>query len=400
MAPFYVNMVLMKLKVGLDILLEEKTNLLKGLRVGLVAHQPSVSESLEHAVTLLHRHPDINLTTVFGPQHGIWGETQDNMIEWESYQDPKTGLPFYSLYGETRKPKPEMLGDVDVMVIDLQDVGARYYTYIYTMALTMEACAEQGKQVIVLDRPNPINGTDIEGPVLDPEFKSFVGLYPIPVRHGMTSGELALFFNTECGINCDLTVIPMQNWNRNEYFDETGFPWVIPSPNMPALTTAVVYPGMCLFEATNVSEARGTTLPFELTGAPWIKDPHAFAERLHEFNLPGVTFRPLFFIPTFHKNKDELIGGVQAHVNDRGIFKPFITGVAMVSAYREAGGPAFEWNPPPYEYEYTLKPFDILSGGDRIRRQIEKNISLTEIEKTWQPALEEFRNTREEYLLY
>lgn len=390
----------MKTEVGLEVLLSEQIELLRGRRVGLVAHQPSVSSSLEHAVTLFHRHPEVQLTTVFGPQHGIWGETQDNMIEWESYRDPRTGLPFYSLYGKTRKPSPEMLENIDVAVIDLQDVGARYYTYIYTMALTMEACAALGKEVIVLDRPNPINGVDIEGPVLDPAFRSFVGLYPIPVRHGMTCGELALYFNRESGINCDLKVVPMKNWNREYCFEETGFPWVIPSPNMPSAATARVYPGMCLFEATNVSEARGTTLPFEITGAPWISDPHDFAGKLNRLSLPGVTFRPLFFIPTFHKWKDRLIGGVQAHVTDRRLFKPFLTGLALVSAYRDAGEREFKWNPPPYEYEYNLLPFDILAGTDRIRIQIEKNIEPGEIEDSWQPELETFKKTREGYLIY
>ena len=390
----------MKIKVGLEVLLEKKMELLKGARIGLVGHQPSVNSALEHAVNLLNNHPSVQLTTVFGPQHGIWGETQDNMIEWNSYRDPRTGLPFFSLYGETRKPTGEMLKNVDAVVIDLQDVGARYYTYIYTMALTMEACAELGKEVFVLDRPNPIDGIHIEGPMLDPSFKSFVGLYPLPIRPGMTIGELALYFNQECGINCDLTVVQMENWNREMYFEDTGFPWVIPSPNMPAITTAAVYPGMCLFEATNVSEARGTTLPFELTGAPWVKDPHQFSERMGEFSLPGVTFRPLYFTPTFHKWKDKLIGGVQTHVTDRNLFKPFLTGLALVAAYRETGGLDFKWKDPPYEYEYDLLPFDILAGSDRTRLQVESGVSLAEIENSWKPGLEEFRKIRQGYLLY
>lgn len=390
----------MKTKVGLEVLLEGKIDLLKGRRTGLVVHQPSVSSSLDHSVTLLHSHPSVRLTAVFGPQHGIWGETQDNMIEWNSYQDPRTGLPFYSLYGETRKPTTEMLEKTDTIVIDLQDVGSRYYTYIYTMALTMEACAEQGKEVIVLDRPNPINGVDIEGPLLEPAFKSFVGLYPLPVRHGMTCGELALYFNQECGINCDLSVVPMENWDRELYFEDTGFPWIIPSPNMPAVTTAAVYPGMCLFEATNVSEARGTTLPFEITGAPWIRDPHLFAERMQEFSLPGVTFRPLFFMPTFHKWKDHLIGGIQTHVTDRNLFKPFLTGLALIAAYREVGGPEFKWNPPPYEYEHKLLPFDILAGSDQIRLKVENSVTLADIENSWKSGLDGFRKTRQGYLLY
>ncbi len=390
----------MKIKVGLEVLLEKKMDLLKGRRIGLVVHQPSVNSVLEHAVNLLNNHPSVQLTTVFGPQHGIWGETQDNMIEWNSYRDPKTGLPFHSLYGETRKPTPEMLKEVDTIVIDLQDVGARYYTYIYTMALAMEACAELGKKVIVLDRPNPIDGIHIEGPMLDPAFKSFVGLYPLPVRHGMTVGELALYFNQEYRINCDLAVVSMENWDRDMFFEETGFPWVIPSPNMPAVTTAAVYPGMCLFEATNVSEARGTTLPFELTGAPWVKDPHQFSERMGRFSLPGVTFRPLFFTPTFHKWKNQLIGGVQTHVTDRKVFKPFLTGLALVASYREAGGMDFKWKDPPYEYEYHLLPFDILAGSDRTRLQVESGVSLAEIENSWKPGLEEFKKIRKGYLLY
>lgn len=390
----------MRIKVGLEVLLKEKIELLKNKRVGLVAHQPSVTSSLDHAVDLLNAHPDVNLTAVFGPQHGIWGETQDNMIEWESYRDPRTGLPFFSLYGETRKPAPEMLSQVDMLVIDLQDIGSRYYTYIYTMALAMEASADLGKEVLILDRPNPINGTDIEGPILDPDFKSFVGLYPIPVRHGMTIGELALMFNQEEKIGCDLQVVSMQGWNRKNFFDETNFPWVIPSPNMPSVNTATVYPGMCLFEASNVSEARGTTLPFEISGAPWIKDPHAFSDRMKQFGLPGVIFRPLYFIPTFHKWKDRLIGGVQIHVTDRHAFKPFFTGLALLSAYRQAGEQDFKWNPPPYEYEYRLLPFDILAGSDQVRLAIDKGTPLETIEKSWDDGLKDFKKKRENYLLY
>lgn len=390
----------MKIKVGLEVLIEKKIDILKNHRVGLLAHQPSVTSGMDHAVSILHSSPEVELTTVFGPQHGIWGETQDNMIEWESYRDSRTGLPFYSLYGEVRKPSPEMLENVDIMVVDLQDVGSRYYTYIYTMALTMEACAELGKKVIVLDRPNPVNGSDTEGPVLDPQFKSFVGLYPIPVRHGMTCGELALYFNQECGIGSELEVVAMENWNRESYFEDTGFPWVIPSPNMPSPLTAMVYPGMCLFEATNVSEARGTTLPFELSGAPWIEDPHAFTAHLETYSLPGLIFRPLFFIPTFHKWKDQLVGGVQIHVTDRRSFKPFLTGLAMISAYRKFGKGRFQWNPPPYEYEYELLPFDILAGTGLVRKQLEEGMPLSEIENAWQPGLAEFRKKRKSCLLY
>lgn len=389
----------MKVRTGLELLLSERIELLAGKRVGLVSHPASVDSTLEHAANLMFRHPEIQLTTIFGPQHGARGETQDNMIEWEGYTDSVTGLPVHSLYGTTRKPTPEMLSNVDVLVIDLQDVGARYYTFIYTMALAMEACGELGKGVIVVDRPNPIGGQAVEGNVLNPAFQSFVGLHPLAIRHGLTTGELARYFQRECGIACDLEVISMKGWKRAEYFEETGLPWVFPSPNVPRVETAVVYPGLCLLEGTNVSEGRGTTLPFELSGAPWIR-PEELVERLDDLCLPGVRFRPLHFQPTFHKWAQQLIGGVQIFVTDRSVYRPFLTGIALVKLYRELGGDRFKWNDPPYEYEYTLLPFDILCGTDLVRRQLEDGSSLAEIQAAWQSDLERFREKRQRYLLY
>lgn len=386
-------------KTGLEVLLERHLDLLRDRRVGLIAHPASVDSRLEHIADLFGRHPEIRLTTLLGPQHGARGETQDNMIEWEDYRDPVTGLPVYSLYGKVRKPTAPMLAEVDTLVFDLQDVGARYYTFIYTMALAMQACAEQDKDFVVLDRPNPINGVDLEGPVLDPEFASFVGLYPLAIRHGMTVGELAQYFNQRFQIGCRLTVIPMEGWKRTLYFEETGLPWIFPSPNIPTVDTAVVYPGMCLLEGTNVSEGRGTTRPFELSGAPWIR-PAELVGRLRALGLPGVAFRPVHFIPTFHKWSGEMVGGVQIHVTDRRTFRPFRTGLALLLLYRQLGKDRFQWKAPPYEYETEKLPIDILFGTDRLRRRIEQGAELEELEASWQEDLQEFARTRAPYLLY
>ncbi|MEK6304169.1 MAG: DUF1343 domain-containing protein [Acidobacteriota bacterium] len=386
-------------KTGLEVLLESKLDLLDGSRVGLIVHPASINSRYEHAADLFHQNKRINLTALFGPQHGIRGETQDNMIEWQSFRDKQTGRPAYSLYGETRKPMPEMLSEIDVLVFDLQDVGTRVYTFIYTMALAMEAARDGGKRFIVLDRPNPINGVQIEGNILEPEFASFVGMFPIPMRHGMTVGELALMFNREFGIGCDLEVVKMEGWHRSMWFEETALPWVMPSPNMPTVDTAVVYPGSVLFEGTSVSEGRGTTRPFEVIGAPYI-DPRALTEELGLDKLPGVVFRPVHFEPTFHKFAGQLCGGVQIHVTDRNAFKPVLTGAAIISAIRRLYPNEFEWKEPPYEYVYDKLPFDVINGSSRLREQIEGGIRLTEIEKGWRADLNEFAERRESFLLY
>jgi len=386
-------------KTGLEILLAEGDRRLKNRRAGVIANPSSVGRSFEHIVDLLHSLCKGRLAAVFGPQHGARGETQDNMIEWEDYRDARTGLPVYSLYGKTRKPSADALKDLDALIFDVPDVGSRYYTFIYTMALAMEACRENEKTMIVLDRPNPINGVDIDGPVLDPEFRSFVGLFPLPIRHAMTVGELAQYFNRACGIGCQLEVVKMERWARPMFFDETGIPWVMPSPNMPTLDTALVYPGMCLFEGTNVSEGRGTTRPFELNGAPWV-NPGDLIHLLDCHHLPGVIFRPAFYIPTFHKWAGQMVGGVQIHVTDRTVFKPFLTGLALLMAYRELGGDRFQWKAPPYEYEYEKLPFDILCGTDRIRRQIEAGESLQSIENGWLAETDAWKAVRQEFLLY
>ena len=384
---------------GLDLIEKRWPKDLKGARVGLVVHPASVNSRLEHAVTVCVRSKKFKVTTLFGPQHGILGQTQDNMIEWEGFRDPATGLPVYSLYGKARKPRPEMLSNIDALVIDLQDVGSRYYTFIWTMELCMQACHDAGKTIVVLDRPNPLAGHLTEGPVLDPGFASFVGLRPLPVRHGMTIGEISGYLRDTFHPGLDLYVIKMQGWKRKIWFDQTRLPWVMPSPNMPTLDTALVYPGMCLFEATNISEGRGTTRPFELFGAPFIH-PETIVTALNKFKLPAVLFRPLSFQPTFQKHAGMLCGGAQIHVTDREKFKPFKTGVSILKAIHDAYPRDFQWNQPPYEYEEVKPPIDILAGTDRLRKDIESGKDLGEIEKWWREETKAFEKIRKKHLLY
>jgi len=387
------------MKLGLDVLFESKLSLLAGSRVGLIVNPASINQRFQHTADLFQHDPQINLTALFGPQHGVRGETQDNMIEWQTFRDSKTSLPAYSLYGETRKPTAEMLADVDVLVFDIQDVGTRVYTFIYTMALAMEAAHECGKRFIVLDRPNPIGGVQIEGNILEPAFQSFVGMFPIPMRHGMTIGELALMFNREFGIGCELEIVKMEGWRRAMWHKNTHLPWVMPSPNIPTVDTAVVYPGSVMVEGANVSEGRGTTRPFEIIGAPYI-EPDDLTVELRRVQLPGVVFRPLYFQPTFHKFEGDLCGGLQIHVMDRNVFKPVITGAAIISAIRRLYTDRFDWKQPPYEYVYDKLPFDVINGGSRLREQIEAGVPVSEIEESWRDGLSEFAERRGGYLLY
>jgi uncharacterized protein YbbC (DUF1343 family) len=388
-----------RIVLGVENLLHEKIGLLKGARIGLVCNQASVDHSFRHVADLFHEHADINVTALFGPQHGIRGDVQDNMIETEHATDRKTGLPAYSLYSETREPTEEMLSDVDVIVFDLQDVGTRIYTFVYTMANCMRAARKFGKKVIVCDRPNPINGTMTEGAVLDPAFASFVGQFPIATRHGMTAGELAQLFNQEFGIGCDLQVVTMSGWSRDLWYDQTNGPWVLPSPNMPTLDAATVFPGTVHLEGTQMSEGRGTTRPFELVGAPYI-DAEDYGTALHALNLPGIYFRPAVFVPTFQKHAGKACGGVQIHVTNRATFKPAITGIAIVKTAFDMYPADFRWKDPPYEYEYDRNPFDLIAGTDKVREAIEQGMSLKGIEQSWEPALAEFNRLRARFLLY
>ena len=337
---------------------------LKNSRLGAVLHPASVSASLVHTAEILKSHDGnlFQLKALFGPQHGYLGQTQDNMIEWQDFKHPQWGIPVYSLYGEHREPTPGMLKDLDVLLIDMQDVGARYYTFIWTMFLCMKACEKLSIKVVVLDRPNPLNAVTVEGPTLNPDYRSFVGLHPIPVRHGKTIGELAEQFKREAFPNCSLTVLPMEYWEPEMYFEETGLPWVLPSPNMPTVDTAVVYPGMCLLEATNLSEGRGTTRPFEIFGAAFI-DAADLTAKLNRLGLPRVYFREAYFQPTFHKFQGQLCGGAQIHVLNRATFLPYKTAVEILKNIRQDYPSGFQWKPPPYEYEHRHLPIEILIGG-------------------------------------
>jgi uncharacterized protein YbbC (DUF1343 family) len=387
------------MRLGLEALLDDPRAILGDARVGLICHPASVDHHYRHAADLFHAHPDINLTTLFGPQHGIWGQTQDDMIEWEGFTDARTGLPVYSLYGEQRKPTAAMLVNCDLLVVDLQDVGTRIYTFLYTMALAMEAAREAGKRVVVLDRPNPINGVQMDGNLLEPGHESFVGMYPLPTRHGMTIGELSAMFNTEFGIGCDLPVVPMEGWRRAMWYDDTGGPWVLPSPNMPTLDTATVFPGAVHIEGTTISEGRGTTRPFELIGAPHI-DPHALAAALAREELPGVIFRPCFFEPTFQKHAGAVCGGVQLHVTERDRFPAALAGIAVLRAMIAQDPSTPLWKEPPYEYVHDRFPFDVIAGTRTLREQLTEQISLADIAASWQPGLDSFAEQRQAYLLY
>lgn len=387
------------MKLGLEVLLESRLSLLDGARVGLIVNPASINSQFAHAADLFHQEKRINLVALFGPQHGIRGETQDNMIEWQSFTDKRTNLPAFSLYGETRKPTPEMLSDLDVLVFDIQDVGTRVYTFIYTMALAMEAAGERGLKFIVLDRPNPINGLRVEGNIHEPEFQSFVGMFPLPMRHGMTAGELALMFNSQFGARCELEVIKMEGWRREMFYEDTNLAWIMASPNIPTIDTAVVYPGAVMIEGTNISEGRGTTRPFEIIGAPFI-DSYSLVEELEKDNLPGVNFRPLHFQPTFHKFAGEICGGVQIHVTSRDQFKPVATGVGVTSAIKRLYPESFRWKQPPYEYVYDRLPFDVITGTSSLREQIESGMPVSEIEASWQEGVLDFVARRESYLLY
>ena len=387
----------MRVQLGCERLLA--SDRLDGKRVGLVCNPASVDGDLRHAADLFAQHPAIEMAALFGPQHGFRSDVQDNMIETRHGEDDVRRVPVYSLYSETREPTAEMLAGLDALVIDLQDVGSRIYTFIYTMANCLIAARRHGVKAIVCDRPNPIAGADVEGPMLVRGYESFVGQYPIPMRHGMTIGELAQLFNAEFGIGADLEVIEMHGWTRGMYFDVTGLPWVMPSPNMPTLDTAIVYPGTVLFEGTNVSEGRGTTRPFEITGAPW-PVAERFAEQMNALGLAGVFFRPAVFEPTFQKHAKTACAGCQMHVRDRRSFRPVEAGVALIKAFRDAGPGQFAWRQPPYEYEHTKMPIDILAGSPDLREQIESGVSAREIARSWAPSVNAFNTTRDQYLLY
>jgi uncharacterized protein YbbC (DUF1343 family) len=385
--------------LGIDQLLDTDRGLIAGTRVGLVCNPASIDATFSHTADRLRHDAEVNLAALFGPQHGFRSNLQDNMIETPHDRDARRQIPIFSLYSETREPTAEMLEDIDVLVVDLQDVGTRVYTYVYTMANCMRAASRHGVRVVVCDRPNPIGGEAVEGSILREPWTSFVGQFPIPLRHGLTIGELARLFNDAFGIGCALDVVPLAGWRRSMYFDDTRLPWVIPSPNLPTLDTAIVYPGAVMFEGTMLSEGRGTTRPFELVGAPWI-DGERLADAMNARGLPGVHFRPVFFEPTFHKHARQTCGGCQPHVTDRATFEPVRTAVELMAEFRRQDPGHFAWRQPPYEYEHEKQPIDVLYGSDQLRTTIDRDGDVAALVRSWEPEEEGFRKLRQPFLMY
>ena len=421
-------------KPGVEVLFAKHLDLIRGKRVGLITNPTGVDHSLDSIVGLFRAHPDVKLVALYGPEHGVRGNAQAGQFV-PFYFDDDYQLPVFSLYGQTEKPPPDMLTNIDeymrsfdtqspaavvgqasclstngqdaratnafhgidVMVFDLQDVGTRVYTYIATMAFAMQACADAGIPIIVLDRPNPVNGIAMEGPILEyPKHSSFIGLYPIPLRHGMTVGELARLFNEKFVLadghhkKANLTVVPMENWTRGEWFDETSLPWVMPSPNLPTLDSATVYPGQVLLEGTDLSEGRGTTKPFEIFGAPWI-DGFTLAKELNALKLPGVKFREIWFTPTFSKFSGQLCGGCQLHLTDRQAYRPVATALAILSVVKKIYGD---------KLEFHAKYFDRVLGTSSVREALERGEPVEKIVAGFQPGLDDFAKLRAPFLLY
>ena len=394
---------------GLDVLCTERLDLCRGRRVSVLCHPASVDARFVHIVDRLMA-SGVRPVRLFGPEHGVRGEAQD-MVSVPGEQDGRTGIPVTSLYGsspESLQPSQEALADSDILLIDLQDIGSRYYTFVWTMALSMQAAARAGVAVMVLDRPNPIGGSAIEGGEIAPGYESFVGLASLPVRHGLTIGEVARLVRAgipwggprfASPLDLDLTVVPVRGWRRRDSFEATGLPWIMPSPNMPTVDTAFVYPGLCLIAATNLSEGRGTTRPFEIIGAPFL-DGHRLAERLASYQLGGVAFRSLAFRPSFHKFAGQVCGGIQVHVTDRACFEAYRSGLAILRELYALCGDGFRWRSEPYEFVSDRPAIDLLTGSDAIRTGIERGFTLDELEATWLPAQRRFAERRQPYLLY
>ncbi|HCF61718.1 MAG TPA: DUF1343 domain-containing protein [Myxococcales bacterium] len=390
-----------RVRTGLEVLAAQRFTPLAGKRVGAVCNPTSVDERFEHLADLLRAAPQVELAALFGPEHGVRGEAQD-MVGVGDAVDPRTGVPVHSLYGErfeSLSPTEESLRGLDALVFDIQDVGSRYYTFVYTMALCMKAAAREKLAFYVLDRPNPIGGTQVEGNLVHPGFESFVGMYPIPNRHGMTAGELARYFNAEQRIGCELTVVPCEGWSREGWWEQTGLDFVPPSPNMPTVDTACVYPGLCMVEGTNLSEGRGTTRPFEVIGAPFL-DPYRFCEALRAERLPGVAFRPLSFRPTFQKHAGKSCGGAMLHVRDRDSFLPVRTGIAVLRAARQVAKEAFRWRTERYEFIDDKPAIDLLCGTDSVRLGIDAGRDLDGCMAGFEEDLKGFLPVRARYLLY
>lgn len=385
-------------RLGCEVLLDEKPSWVRQRRLGLLCNQASVTSRFEHVANLVHRLGG-RLCCLFAPQHGFQLEKQANMIESADGWEPFLNIPIVSLYGAVRQPEPDSLKRIDVLLVDLQDVGTRVYTYGVTMGLCMEAAGRLGVQVVVLDRPNPTGGIHMEGNLLAEDHRSFVGRYPIPMRHGLTLGEFARYIQGHCGVECDLRVIPMEGWQRSAFFPDTGLQWVFPSPNMPSWESALPYPGMVLLEGTNISEGRGTTLPFQIFGAPFI-DQHKLGALLRDSAVEGALFRPISFEPMFDKWQGTVCHGFQIHVVDRERFQPYRCALVILQGLYLLHREHFRWLPPPYEYEREKLPIDILLGNGKLREELEKGTSVLALESSWQAELERYGNDRADSLLY
>lgn len=382
------------MELGLDVFLNQNSDICKGKRIGLITNLTGLNKQLESTIDLFFEHPDIYLTALYAPEHGIRGDAREGESV-DSSIDEVTGLPVYSLYGETRKPTESMLEDVDILVLDLQDIGSRYYTYIYTMAYVMDACRELNKELIVLDRPNPISGDKREGNLVDKKYSSFIGLLPIPNRHGLTIGELALLYKHEYGYDCELTVIPMEGWTRSMHYEETDFFWVPPSPNTTSIDMCILYSGTCLIEGTNLSEGRGTTQPFEVIGAPFI-DNRVLAEQFNSHQLKGVIARPVSFKPTYQKHKDELCYGVQLHITNRHDIAPLKSVITLLEDCAGLYPEDFEFRE---ENDSGKSFFDLLAGNGTLRDQILKG-ETEDYYKEAEKQLADFESLCEPYYLY
>jgi uncharacterized protein YbbC (DUF1343 family) len=386
------------IQLGCEVLIEEAPEWFFSQRLGLLANQASVDRSLTHTGSLISRHGG-NLACLFSPQHGFYAEKQANMQESVDNWDSSLRVPIFSLYGAVREPSYEMLEKIDILLVDLQDVGTRVYTFSTTMGLCMEAAARIGVRVVVLDRPNPINGESVEGNILCQDYRSFVGRYPLPMRHGLTMGELARYIVEQCHVRCDLEVVPMRGWRRENYACDTNRPWVFPSPNMPTWETALLYPGMVLFEGTNISEGRGTTLPFQIFGAPFI-DNRKLLDHLEKADLTGVIFRPICFEPVFDKWAGQTCYGFQIHVINQKEFQPYRLGLTLLQALYQIHENDFAWLPPPYEYEWKKAPIDILLGDGTLRERIENGDDMSSVEANWAKELEEYQQKSAKCFLY
>ena len=391
----------MSVRTGLDRLIADPDHWLRGRKVALLAHGASVDRDFRLASSFLHAYCGANLLFLLGPEHGFYGHAQD-MEGVEGCRDPLTGLPVLSLYGTLEQnlwPGDEALSEVDLLVVDLQDVGSRYYTFVWTALASLQTAARTKTQVLVCDRPNPINGVVVEGGGISSGYESFVGRHDVAVRHGMTIAELLTLCASELDLDVDIEVVPMQGWRRTMHFTDTALPWVLPSPNMATEQTAAVYPGMCLVEATGLSEGRGTTRPFELFGAPYI-EPDRLVRAIEDVDLPGVAFRPTFFKPSFHKHAAKTCGGVQVHIRDRAQFQPYRTAVALLMAVKRLWPQQFAWRTEPYEFVSDRLAVDLLSGSDVLRQTIDGGGTLFDLEDAWSRYEIEFRRRRRPYLLY